>query len=106
MNADTINVTTNATTNAIVVETTLNWKPIGRGRKFDRARRALARRLRLPFVRDTLWERDHPESRVGWKTVTYGTPWTSTNALTNFSFACTCHKRERYSRKGRKWRKR
>jgi len=55
--------------------------------------------MRLPFVRQTLWERDHPE--CGRAAASYGQPWTSTNALTDFSFACTCHKRERYSRKAR-----
>lgn len=74
-------------------------KPEGRARKFRRDARGLARRLRLPLVRRVLWEREHPESFVGRNPPTYGHPWTSSNALTNFSFACVCHKRERYSRK-------
>ncbi len=76
----------------------IEWKPLGRGRKFEREQRGLARRLRLPFVRETLWERDHPESLVGRRPVTYLTPWTSDHALANFSFACTCHRRQRYDR--------
>ena len=82
------------------------WKPVGRGERFSRRAHALARRLRIPWVRRTLWERDHPESRPGRTEVSYGAPWTSTNALTNFSFACTCHKRERYSRKAKRQYKR
>jgi hypothetical protein len=85
--------------NPVIVE----WKPVGRGRRFDRMARGLARRLRLPFVRSTLWELEHPLVN---STTTYSSVWTSTTTLANFSFACTCHKRERYSRKGekRRWR--
>jgi hypothetical protein len=71
----------------------------GRARRFDSARRALARRLRIPMVRQTLWEQRHPESRPGRNPVEYSHHWTSTSALANASFACECHKRERYSRK-------
>jgi hypothetical protein len=61
---------------------------------------ALARRLRIPWVRSALWERDNPQARTSMRPITYGLPWTSTHALADFSFACTCHKRDRYSRKG------
>lgn len=45
------------------------------------------------WVRSTLWERDNPQARGA---LAYGPPWTSTNALANYSFACVCHKRPRY----------
>lgn len=92
----------NTSTTTGTYDVTFSWKPEGRGRKFKRDAHALARRLRIPFVRQVLYEYQHEES-PGFRTAqSYGHPWTSTNALTNFSFACTCHKRERYSRKGRK----
>ena len=74
------------------------WKPAGRARRFDRMARGLARRLRIPWVRSTLWERDHPGSRVALNATTYGPMWTSNHALANYSFACTCHPNERYKR--------
>jgi hypothetical protein len=95
---------TDATGNTVQHFDFVWFKPEGRGERFERRAHALARRLRIPWVRSTLWERDHPESRF--HAVSYGAPWTSTNALTNFSFACTCHKRERYSRKAKRQYKR
>lgn len=63
----------------------IEWKPVGRGRRFDRLARGLARRLRLPFVRDVLWEREHGLDRAGMpSTTTYGSPWTSMHCLANF----------------------
>ena len=92
-----INVNTTITT-ADVQMTYVSWKPVGRGRRFDRLRRGLARRLRIPFVRKVLWERDNPQSFSPHGEPSYGQPWNSTNALADFSFACTCHPRERYKR--------
>jgi len=90
---------TTTVSNAATTTTTVLWhKPEGRGRRYDRLRRGLARRLRIPFVRRILQdvaEGRHPET-------SYGHMWLSTNALADTSFACTCHKRERYDRrKGR-----
>jgi len=83
-------------TEYVVVE----WKPVGRGRRFDRLKRGLARRLRIPWVRSTLWEMNNPQVRN--YATTYGTMWTSATALADYSFACTCHKRPRYrDRRGR-----
>ncbi len=89
-----MNTTTSSGTTVI---TSVWYKPPGRGRRFDRMRRGLARRLRIPWVRETLWERDHPDSLHS--ATTYGPMWTSTNALADYSFACTCHPNERYNRK-------
>ncbi len=72
-------------------------KPVGRGRRFDRRARGLARRLRLWIVRQTKWEQAHPQTHRS--SITYGPPWTSDHCLANFSFACTCHKRDRYDRR-------
>ena len=95
--SDPILTTTTAGADASV-EVWATWhRPPGMARRYDRLRRGLARRLRLPFVRETLWERDNPQAHR--YAVSYGPMWTSTNALANYSFACTCHKRERYSRK-------
>lgn len=92
------NTTTTSTTN--VIDVVIWHKPEGRGRHFRRKARGLARRLRLHFVRETRWEQSHPESlHPVRKPPTYGPPWTSDNALADFSFACTCHKRERYDRR-------
>ena len=92
--------TTGSSGNTVHVDIVGWHKPIGRGRRFDRMARGLARRLRIPFVRDTIRNRDNPASR--WHAQSYGLPWTSNNALADFSFACTCHPRPRFSRKGRK----
>lgn len=47
----------------------------------------IRRRLRLWFVRQTLWERDHPIlAHHG-----YGRPWRALNELAKFSFACDKH---------------
>ena len=90
------------TTNANVTysATVAMWhKPEGRGRKFSRHARGLARRMRLPFVRATRYEYRNPQVHGA---ESYGPPWTSDHALADFSFACTCHKNERYDRrKGR-----
>lgn len=96
-----IEFTSNTSTTAV----TVYWKPVGRARRFDRIARGLARRLRIPFVRKTLWEMEH---RTPWNAATtYGPMWTSANALADYSFACICHKAPRYSRNGkRQWRQR
>ena len=64
----------------------VTWKPVGRGRRFARLARGLARRLRIPWVRSTLWEMNNPQVRNG--ATSYGVMWTSTNALADYSFAC------------------
>lgn len=90
----------NGTTFEVTVSD-LDWyKPLGRGEKFRRQAHALARRMRIPWVRTVVWEKANPQAARN--TGTYGPPWTSMNCLANFSFACTCHKRDRYSRKGKR----
>lgn len=90
----------NTATSSSFVTDIVEWKPRGRGRRFDRLARGLARRMRLPWVRKVRWEKANPQSQ--WWTSgnpTYGHPWTSDHCLANFSFACTCHKGERYDRR-------
>lgn len=92
------------TTNPTVTASTIEWwhKPEGRGRHFRRKARGLSRRLRLWFVKQTRWEQAHAGVPGVTSAQSYGPPWTSDNALADYSFACTCHKRERYDRrKGR-----
>lgn len=91
------NTTTTATTN--VSDVAIWHKPEGRGRHFRRKARGLSRRLRLWFVRQTRWEQAHAGHPGVPSADSYGPPWTSDNALADFSFACTCHKRERYDRR-------
>ena len=61
----------------------------------------ILRRLRIPWVRDILWEIDHPESCGPRHAPAYGHPWESRNALTKWNPSCSCStcKGERYSRK-------
>lgn len=85
------NTATTATTSTIAI---VDWKPRGRGRRFDRLARGLARRLRIPWVRSTLRARDNPQAFD--HAEAYAPVWTSANALADYSFACVCHKRPRY----------
>lgn len=63
----------------------------------------IRRRLRVHWVRQVLWERDHPEARPGQTAPTYSPLWTSRNALTKWNPSCGCRMckmaRSRYSRK-------
>lgn len=95
----TMGTVVQSASSSTVLVTDLSWKPLGRGRRFDRMRRGLARRMRIPFVRKVLWERDNPQSFSPRSEPTYGQPWNSANALADFSFACRCHKGERYNRR-------